>query len=73
MIAVTEYYGLHRINTYSAYFVVGSDVRGPMGHELIPLETLADAEEFLHDHRGSSILEFAEITPEWLRKLGGRQ
>lgn len=72
VIAVTEYYGLQRINAYSAYYVVGSDVLGPMGHELIPLETSADAEEFLHDHRGTRILEFTEITPDWLRKLDGK-
>jgi nitrous oxide reductase accessory protein NosL len=61
-IGVTEYYGLTRIDAHSAWYVIGSDVLGPMGHELIPLETQADAKEFLHDHGGRRILRFRDIT-----------
>ena len=28
-----------------AFFVIGSDVYGPMGHELIPFASKADAEQ----------------------------
>jgi nitrous oxide reductase accessory protein NosL len=38
-IGVTDYYRVQRIDAHKAYYVVGSDVLGPMGHELIPLET----------------------------------
>jgi copper chaperone NosL len=69
VIAVTEYYGLRRMDARTARYVVGSDVLGPMGHELIPLATQADAEAFLAEHGGTQILEFAEITPEWLKTL----
>ena len=34
---------------------------GPMGHELIPLASRADAEEFLGDHQGRRILRFDEV------------
>jgi copper chaperone NosL len=61
-IGVTEYYGTSRIDARKAWYVFGSDVLGPMGHDLIPLETQADAEEFLRDHKGKGILRFDAIT-----------
>ncbi len=61
-IGVTEYYELKRIDARQAWFVIGSDVLGPMGHELIPLATQADAEAFLNDHKGRRILRFDEVT-----------
>ncbi|MBS1202066.1 MAG: NosL [Chromatiaceae bacterium] len=61
-IGVTEYYGTSRIDARQAWYVFGSDVLGPMGHDLIPLETQADAEEFLRDHKGKGILRFDAIT-----------
>jgi len=69
LIGVTEYYGLTRIDAHQAFYVIGSDVRGPMGHELIPLESEADASEFLQDHAGKRILRFDEIDPALLQKL----
>ena len=68
-IGVTEYYGLSRIRARDAWYVIGSDVLGPMGHELIPLETEADAKEFLHDHAGKKILRFDEVGMPLLKKL----
>jgi nitrous oxide reductase accessory protein NosL len=61
-IGVTEYYSVQRIEARQAYYVIGSDVLGPMGHELIPLETQADAEEFLKDHGATRILRFDDVT-----------
>jgi nitrous oxide reductase accessory protein NosL len=63
-IAVTEYYGLSRIPAREAWYVIGSDVTGPMGHELVPLATEEDAKEFLRDHAGKRILRFDEVTPD---------
>lgn len=63
-IAVTEYYGLSRIAARDAWYVIGSDVPGPMGHELVPLATAAEAQEFLSDHGGKKILRFDEVTPQ---------
>jgi nitrous oxide reductase accessory protein NosL len=62
-IYVTDFYNLQRIDARKALFVIGSDVLGPMGHEFVPLETRADAEEFLKEHKGRRILGFAEIGP----------
>ncbi len=68
-IGVTEYYSLSRIRARDAWYVIGSDVLGPMGHELIPLETRADAEEFMKDHAGKKIMQFNDVSYPLLLKL----
>jgi len=68
-IGVTEYYGLTRIDAREAFYVVGSDTLGPMGHELVPLETQEDAEEFMKDHAGKRILKFKDVTMKLLINL----
>jgi nitrous oxide reductase accessory protein NosL len=68
-IGVTEYYGLTRIDARSAWYVIGSDTLGPMGHELVPLATQADAEEFMKDHAGKRILRFDDVKMELLKDL----
>jgi nitrous oxide reductase accessory protein NosL len=50
---------------------VGSDVLGPMGHELVPLMSEDDAREFLEDHAGVRILRFDDVDPDLLRDLDG--
>ncbi len=66
---VTEFYGLSRVDARKAFYVIGSDVLGPMGHELVPLASKEDAEEFLKDHKGRQILTFDQVTPEITDKL----
>jgi copper chaperone NosL len=68
-IYVTEYYHLTLIDGHEAYYVMGSDIYGPMGRELIPVEKETDAREFMKDHRGKSILRFKEITLETIKGL----
>ncbi|MDD3528682.1 MAG: nitrous oxide reductase accessory protein NosL [Gallionellaceae bacterium] len=62
-IQVTEFYGLTRIDARKAWYVIGSDVYGPMGHELVPLASRADAEEFQRDHKGRRILTYDQVSP----------
>ncbi|MGD2116595.1 MAG: nitrous oxide reductase accessory protein NosL, partial [Acidobacteriota bacterium] len=66
---VTAYYDRRTIPAEGALFVVGSDVAGPMGAELVPHATAAEAEEFLSDHHGDRIVRFEEVTPELLATL----
>jgi nitrous oxide reductase accessory protein NosL len=68
-IYVREYYDMKRIDARMAFFVIGSDVYGPMGHELIPLATEADAKTFMKDHRGKRILRFEAVTPQVIETL----
>ena len=68
-ILVTDYYSQKAIDGTKAYYVVGSDVLGPMGNELIPFEQESDAKTFLHDHSGKTIVTFDKITKEETYKL----
>ncbi|MBU1658969.1 nitrous oxide reductase accessory protein NosL [bacterium] len=68
-ILVTDYYSQKAIEAKKAYFVLGSDVYGPMGNELIPFENENDAQTFYKDHRGSKLIKFEEITPQEVSKL----
>ena len=68
-IGVTDYYGVTRMDARAAWYVIGSDTLGPMGHELVPLKTQAEAEEFLKDHHGKRILRFDDVTPALLEQL----
>ena len=65
----TDYYTLALIDGFKAYYVLGSDIYGPMGRELIPFEKEGDAKEFLKDHKGKSIHRFKDITYEIIKSL----
>jgi copper chaperone NosL len=57
-----DYYSLEWLDARKSFFVVGSDVYGPMGHEFIPFGSMPAAESFKKDHKGKEILTFLEIT-----------
>ena len=66
---VTDYYALTPIDAKRAWYVLGSDVYGPMGRELIPFAKQPEAQEFLKDHKGTRLLRFEEVTIEVLKGL----
>ena len=66
---VTDFYDLKTIDARTAVYVIGSDVLGPMGRELVPLANAADAADFMKDHRGAQALRFAEVTPAVVAKI----
>jgi copper chaperone NosL len=68
-ITVKDYYSLATIDARQAYFVVGSNVLGPMGKELVPFARKADADGFQADHQGRRQLRFPEVTLELLKTL----
>jgi copper chaperone NosL len=68
-VMVRNYYDLSWINARKAWYVLGSDVYGPMGRELIPLEKEADAREFMKDHKGTRVIRFSEATPAVIKTL----
>ena len=59
---VSDYYTLEKIETKDAFFVVGSNIYGPMGHELIPFKNEADARSFSTSHNGKKIYQFYALT-----------
>lgn len=68
-IYVTDYYDLTFIDGYKAYYVIGSDVYGPMGRELVSFREETAAKEFMKDHKGKSILRFKDVTHDVLKGL----
>jgi len=68
-IYVTDYYAVTAIDGRKAFYVIGSDVRGPMGKELVPFAKKADADGFLKDHKGEKVLRFEQITPATMKSL----
>lgn len=68
-IQVKDYYSLKPVDGRTAYYIIGSDVYGPMGQELVPFEKQIDAQSFLRDHKGKRMLRFNEITPAVLNSL----
>jgi nitrous oxide reductase accessory protein NosL len=68
---VTDYYTLKLVEARAAVYVMGGDVLGPMGQELVPFGRRQDAEEFKRDHRGQRLLRFDEVTPAILKALDG--
>ena len=68
-IYVTDYYSLNLIDGQKAYYVLGSNIYGPMGKELIPFEKESDATVFMKDHQGKSILRFHEVKYDIVKNL----
>ena len=68
-ILVTDYYSQRGIDGTKAFYVIRSDIYGPMGHELIPFESIDDAKTFKNDHYGKKIIEFKDIVEHEVYKL----
>lgn len=68
-VLVKEYYDLSLVDGKRAFYVSGSNVFGPMGNELIPFRTEAEAREFMVDHAGKFLYRFDEVTPLVLQGL----
>jgi nitrous oxide reductase accessory protein NosL len=66
---VNDYYAVRPIDGRKAFYVLGSDVFGPMGRELVPFEKETDAREFLKDHHGRKMFHFDEISSGVLKQL----
>jgi nitrous oxide reductase accessory protein NosL len=63
---VTEYYSAKLMDAKKMFYVLGSDVMGPMGDELIPVASEEKAREFMKDHKGKEILKFPQIVMDHL-------
>ncbi len=68
-ISVKDYYSKSSTDARRAFFVIWSDVYGPMGHEPIPFEKEADAKQFLKEHKGKKILRFQDIDSRLITSL----
>jgi hypothetical protein len=65
---VADFYDQRWQGADALRFVIGSDVVGPMGADLVPVDT-AHLAKFMSDHHGARALALAEITPDVLSAL----
>ena len=68
-IFVTDYYTTNKIDAKKAFYVIGSNVYGPMGNELIPFSTKQKANEFMKNHEAKEIIKFDQITKKLVESL----
>jgi nitrous oxide reductase accessory protein NosL len=66
---VTDYYTLDLIDGFKSYYVLDSNVYGPMGRELITFKQEDEAKEFMKDHQGKAVLQFNNITENLIKTL----
>lgn len=65
---VADYYDRRPRDGAELRFVVGSDVLGPMGPDLVPVDP-ERATKFMQDHAGERALKLEEITEATLAAL----
>ena len=68
---VTDYYTRAHRPIEGAFFVLGSDVSGAMGADLIALSSREEAERFSREHHGASTLTLDQITRPVIDALFG--
>ncbi len=66
---VMDYYENKFIDAESAIYVMGSDVPGPMGADLIPHKDQQAAEEFMKEHQGKKMLKASEVNKEIIKEM----
>jgi copper chaperone NosL len=65
---VIDYYDGRWRDARELLFVAGSDVSGPMGPDLVPVDA-ARAQKFSEDHAAARPLPLAAITPEIVSQI----
>jgi nitrous oxide reductase accessory protein NosL len=59
---VIEYYSQARRPARDLFFVIGTDLEGPMGRDLVPVAGREAADRLLREHHGERVLSFDEVT-----------
>ncbi|MBZ0118675.1 MAG: nitrous oxide reductase accessory protein NosL [Sandaracinaceae bacterium] len=59
---IMEYYSQERRDARALRYALGSDVSGPMGRDLVPIEGEEPAARFQREHHATRILSFTEVT-----------
>lgn len=67
-ITVNDYNTLEEIDAKTAYFVLNSDVLGPMGKALIPFKDENQAKLFMKKYNGEKVLKFEELDKSIFQK-----
>lgn len=68
-IQVTDYYSLKPVDAKNAYYVIHSNVIGPMGHDLVVVNGKTEAGQFMDEHEGEEVLDFTQVTDQVIQDL----
>lgn len=68
-IYVTDYFTSTKIKAKDAYYVIGSNIYGPMGNEFIPFKSKLSAFAFKKDHFGKDVVALYEIDKTILEEV----
>ena len=63
-----DYYTQKNIDATKSFFVIGSNVLGAMGKDLIPFESEKSAKAFLDEHQGKKIIPFEKIETKTIKE-----
>lgn len=66
---VNDYYTRLPTDARQAYYVIWSNIYGPMGHEPIPFAKPMDALKFLKEHKGKKIVRFKDVDMKLITSL----
>ena len=66
---VNDYYTRMPTDARQAYYVIWSDIYGPMGHEPIPFAKPTDTLKFLKEYKGKRIVRFKEVDMKLITSL----
>jgi nitrous oxide reductase accessory protein NosL len=64
-----EYYSQERRPAADLFYVLGTDLEGPMGRDLVPVEGREAAQRLMRDHHGERVLAFDEVSLEVIGAL----
>ncbi len=67
---VKDYYTQKFISAKTAFFVVNSQILGPMGADLVPFSEQKDAQAFVQEHQGKAIFSFQDVTYKVVEQAG---
>ncbi len=70
-IRLQEYYDRQTRDGSQLRFVIGGDVVGPMGPDLVPVDPPRTS-KFIQDHGADRALKLEEITPQVLASVGAK-
>jgi hypothetical protein len=66
---VTEHLSRTERPAREVFFVTGTDLQGPMGADLVPVDSRERAEQVRQSHHGDAVLTFAEVTPDVVNRV----
>lgn len=66
---VVDYFTQQKIAAQTAFYVIGSDQMGSMGHDFIAHKSKDAAQDFQSEHQGKRILSFQEVDLDLVQKV----